>query len=176
MTPRQYLMAAGLAVSAALALWGDKRPADDSVDAPLPSVRAVAAPAAHAAGRSVPDSSILLVDARHLVEASGGGTAAHASPFASASWAPAAPPPLAAPVAEQAAAPAAPVVPFTVLGKALSNNTWEVFLANGNTTYVVHENSTVDDTYRIDSIQPPTLQLTYLPMNTVHHLDIGAAQ
>ncbi|KAF1016128.1 MAG: hypothetical protein GAK31_01612 [Stenotrophomonas maltophilia] len=132
MTPRQYLMAAGLAVSAALALWGDKRLADDSVDAPLPSARAVAAPAA--------------------------------------------PPPLAAPVAEQAAPAAAPVVPFTVLDKALSNNTWEVFLANGNNTYVIHENSTVDYTYRIDSIQPPALQLTYLPMNTVQHLDIGAAQ
>ncbi|WMJ70177.1 hypothetical protein [Stenotrophomonas sp. 24(2023)] len=180
MTPRHLMMVTGLVASAALALWGDKRPdgADDAaVAAPATAVVATATtPVRRAGGHTVPDSSILLVQARHLVGTDGQARPGGPSPFASASWAPAEPVSMMPAVPVQAEAPSAPMVPFTVLGKALSNNVWEVFLANGASTYVVHEQSTVDDNYRIDSIQPPTMQLTYLPMNTVQTLDIGAAQ
>jgi len=194
MTPRHLLMAAGLIGASALVLWGDNSPADTPASAAarpaLPTATAqspaLAGKPASTAGRTVPDSSILLVQGRRDLlapsltdahEARAGQDIARAVPFASASWGPAVGAPAVLPPQVQVpAAPSVPALPFTVLGKALSNNVWEVFLANGASTYVVREHSTVDDHYRIDSIQPPTMQLTYLPMNTVQQLDIGAAQ
>jgi hypothetical protein len=37
----------------------------------------------------------------------------------------------------------------------------------------VHENDVIDGIYRVDAIAPPTLTLTYLPLNQVQQLNIG---
>jgi hypothetical protein len=51
---------------------------------------------------------------------------------------------------------------------------WEVFLARGgDRTYVVRNQTVIEGVYRVDAIAPPTLKLTYLPLNQVQQLNIG---
>ena len=67
----------------------------------------------------------------------------------------------------------APPLPFIFLGKAVSADGLEVFLARGESTFVVTKSSVIEGTYRVDSIAPPLLWLTYLPLNQVQQLNIG---
>lgn len=92
--------------------------------------------------------------------------------FASGGWTPPPAPlqPLPAPV------PMAPELPFTFLGKKLEGNAWEVFLARGEQSFVVREGSVLENTYRIDTIRPPSLSLTYLPLGQSQSLLIGDFQ
>ncbi|WP_413345644.1 hypothetical protein [Massilia sp. CT11-108] len=70
--------------------------------------------------------------------------------------------------------PTAPPLPFTFIGKSVGDGAWEVYLARGDRTYVVREKGAViDGTYRVESIAPPVLTLTYLPLNQVQQLNIG---
>jgi hypothetical protein len=84
------------------------------------------------------------------------------APPAQANVAPPPPPP-----------PMAPPLPFTYLGKANEAGRWEVYLSQGEKTYVVKAKETIDGVYRVDAIAPPTLTLTYLPLNQVQTLNIG---
>ncbi|HEY0063319.1 MAG TPA: hypothetical protein VGC21_14465, partial [Telluria sp.] len=93
-------------------------------------------------------------------------------------WTPPPPAPDANALAAAAAAapppaPVAPPLPFTFLGKAVANGSWEVFLARGEQTYIVRNKMVIDGTYRVDAINPPNLTLTYLPLNQVQQLNIG---
>jgi len=72
--------------------------------------------------------------------------------------------------------PGVPQLPFTYIGKQLSAGHWEVYLARGDDTLIVHDQMTIDDTYRVDSIAPPNLTLVYLPLKLVQTLDIGNAE
>ena len=92
--------------------------------------------------------------------------------FASGGWTPPPAPlqPLPPPV------PMAPELPFTFLGKKLEGNAWEVFLARGEQSFVVREGSVLENTYRIDTIRPPSLSLTYLPLGQSQSLLIGDSQ
>jgi hypothetical protein len=38
---------------------------------------------------------------------------------------------------------------------------------------VVRDKTVIDGTYRVDTIAPPVLTLTYLPLNQVQQLNIG---
>ena len=69
--------------------------------------------------------------------------------------------------------PTAPTLPFIYLGKKVDDHIWEVYLARGEQTYIVREKTLIDNTYRVDSIRPPTLSLTYLPLNQAQTLSIG---
>lgn len=90
------------------------------------------------------------------------------------------PPPAAPTAAEQAAAhappppPMAPPLPFRYFGKAAQDGAWEVYLARGDQTYVVRYRSVIDGAYRVERIAPPLLTLTYLPLNQVQQINIGA--
>ena len=90
------------------------------------------------------------------------------------------PPPPAATAAERAAAnappppPVAPPLPFNYFGKAVQDGAWEVYLARGDKTYVVRNSTVIDGAYRIDRIAPPLLTVTYLPLNQVQQINIGA--
>jgi hypothetical protein len=75
-----------------------------------------------------------------------------------------------------APAPAAPVLPFTYIGKKLEAGVWEVFLARGEQSFVVREGAVIENTYRIDKIAPPNLSLTYLPLGHTQNLSIGASE
>ena len=70
--------------------------------------------------------------------------------------------------------PTAPPLPFTLIGKANENGAWEVYLARAGKTYIVKPKTVIDGMYRVDAIAPPFLTLTYLPLNQVQQLNIGA--
>ncbi|HZX27281.1 MAG TPA: hypothetical protein VFF16_09440, partial [Telluria sp.] len=93
--------------------------------------------------------------------------------FQSQNWNPPPPPP---PPPAPPPPPTAPALPFTVIGKALSNGVWEAYLSRNDQIYVVRPGDVLDGTYRIDSIAPPLMTLTYLPMNQVQQLNIGATE
>jgi hypothetical protein len=92
--------------------------------------------------------------------------------FAATSWAP--PPPKAEPPPQPP--PTAPALPFRYLGKQWTGELWEVFVSRGEQTLLLRENQTVEATYRIDSIKPPQMVLTYLPLNEQQTMNIGAAE
>ncbi|MDP9109696.1 MAG: hypothetical protein M3N23_11605, partial [Pseudomonadota bacterium] len=96
--------------------------------------------------------------------------------FASQNWEPPPPPPAPPSKPSPAPPPAPPALPFTFLGKQLQDGVWQVFLARGDDTFIVHEHSVIDGAYRIDAIVPPQLSLTYLPMKHMQTLFIGGIE
>ncbi len=69
--------------------------------------------------------------------------------------------------------PMAPPLPFSFLGKQRTGETWEVFLSDGQRTYVVRDETVINNMYRVDSIRPPTLSMTYLPLKQAQTLVVG---
>lgn len=84
---------------------------------------------------------------------------------------PAPPPP-----AEQIAAPTAPPLPFTYMGRILDNGVETVFLATPQNNYMVHSGDVVNNQYRIDSIDNGQMIFTYLPLTITQTLAIGEIQ
>ncbi len=126
-------------------------------------------------GPTVGDGAIVVPTPREtLIDAD--GTPAQQRLFVSQNWGPPPPPPSSTPVPSTPLPPSAPPMPFTYLGKAQAGDTWEVYLARGDKTFIVHDNSVVDDVYRVESIKPPRLSLIYIPLNQQQSLDIGATQ
>jgi hypothetical protein len=90
------------------------------------------------------------------------------------------PPVDAVPAGTDAVSPAptfATPLPWQVIGKQhVEGEGWTVFLARGAETCVVREGDTLDDTYRVATIKPPTLTLLHLKRKTARTLDIGEAK
>ena len=182
MKRRHQLLVAGLAIAVWLAFFGDKTPST-GVSRPVTRTPLSAAAELAAKTTSVPqngvaqsakteDEPVILVlhpreplVGRTLTEAKNDATL-----FASQTWRPPPPPP---PKPPPAPPPAAPPLPFVYLGKKTEGGMWEVFMARGDKTYIVHEQSLVEGMYRIDSIKPPLLSLTYIPLSQVQTLAIG---
>ena len=158
MKPRHLLMGAALVVAAGFALFGDKSPNGATVE-PAPRTNTSSA---RMSSSHLPDRAAL------LGAGIGGGDA-----FARHDWTPPPPPPAPAPPSPPPPPPSAPPLPFTFLGKAVSNGEWEVFLARGNETLIVRDKKVIDGVYRIDAIAPPLMTMTYLPLNQVQQLNIG---
>jgi hypothetical protein len=188
MKPYQIAMALALVGAAGLVLFGDKTPASDIAEpvarrgaaAPASASAAAAAAApARADGKPAGNVAILRLKPRtELVGEAGDATfGAGEGVFQGQNWNPPAPVPTAA---EQAAAnappppPTAPPVPFNYFGKAAQDGVWEVYLARGDKTYVVRNHTVIDGAYRIDRIAPPLMTVTYLPLNQVQQMNIGA--
>ncbi len=72
--------------------------------------------------------------------------------------------------------PQAPPVPFTYMGKMLDGNDTVAFLTRAGRSYVVRGGDTLDNTYRVDHIDPNQLTMTYLPLNIQQQLALGASQ
>jgi hypothetical protein len=70
----------------------------------------------------------------------------------------------------------APALPFVYLGKVLENGVWEVFLARGNETLIVRKQMVIDGAYRVDTIAPPSMTMTYLPLQQVQQINIGVPE
>jgi hypothetical protein len=191
MKMRHLAMLAALLVAAWLALFGDKTPnggasaaVDRSTSAQKSSAQrdvATAAPGdvsgdalSHSSSGSghKPKADITVLALRNRAELIGGASSSDGtSLFGAQSWTP---PPL--PVkALPPPAPTAPALPFTYLGKKREDTTWEVYLARGDTTLIVHDKSMIEGTYRVELIKPPSLTLTYLPLNQSQTLQIGDA-
>jgi len=170
MKPRHILMGVALAVAAALAAFGDKTP--DADGAVAEAVERPAQPA-RAAGtqRAAAPAAILRLQPR--AELIGNVSASGDDLFGSQDWTPPPPPP----PAQQAGpppAPMAPPLPFTFIGKSLEDGKWEVYLATGERTHIAVEGGTLDGAWRVERIAPPLMTLTYLPLNQVQQLNIGA--
>lgn len=196
MKTRHMIMAAALVGAAALVAFGDNSP-DGEVAEPVaragspvtanvpvdPQLAARAqAPAvlppqaapepARAQGstaKAAPHILRLLPRQALVGQGDGGGDV-----FATRDWTPPPPPPPPQQAAPPPPPPSAPPLPFTLLGKALEDGAWEVYLARAGKTYVVKPKTVIDGTYRVDAIAPPFLTLTYLPLNQVQQLNIGA--
>jgi hypothetical protein len=201
MTPRHVLMGAALAGAAALVLFGDRTPDSGVAEpaerhAPKAGPATSPAPAAPVAAQAVPaaappagsaatgrtgkgappaDAAILrLLPRAQLVGEPGDAVAAGADGmFGTQTFTPPPPPP---PKPPPPPPPVAPPLPYTYIGKAASDGVWEVFLARGpDRTLIVRQQMVLDGAYRIDSIAPPVMKLTYLPLNQVQQLNIGVA-
>lgn len=194
MKTQHLLMSAGLAGAAGLAFFGDKT-VDSGVAAPV--VRQAAVPTSFSAaqptpaGKSVIGSSapietgsqvdhkfqaaqeeaevrILTLQPRAGLIGAASGRGSDGL-FASKSWTP--PPKLAK--LEPPPPPSAPPLPFTYLGKQTAGGHMEVYLARGDEIFVVRDQTVIQNTYRVESIKPPTLSLVYLPLNEIQRLSIG---
>ena len=101
--------------------------------------------------------------------------------FGSQSWTPPPPPSLPPATALKPPPPlpppppVAPPLPFVYLGKKLEDGKWEVYLSRGENVLIAREHSVLDDAYRTESIEPPLLSLTYLPLKKVQTIAIGGA-
>ncbi|VXB19737.1 hypothetical protein [Massilia sp. 9I] len=180
MKPRHIAMGAALVVAAALVVFGDNTP-EDVVAEP---VERAAAPVAVAPARTDSASAakekdkavailrlvpreVLIGDSDDRFNQGGNGV------FARQDWTPPPPPPPPAQPAPPPPPPSAPPLPFTFIGKSLQDGAWEIYLARGERTYLVRDDTVIDGTYRVDAIKPPVLTLTYLPLNQVQQLNIG---
>lgn len=187
MKPQHALMALALVASAWLALFGDKTPADQAaadVAGPVDRPARTGAPGQAApvpvSPRSVSPSSaassgavtILRLRERAPYAPRRGQELPEAALFGSTSWNPPPPPVTAGPPPP----PQAPPLPYSFIGKKQEDGAWEVYLAVGDDTRVVRAHSVLDGQYRIDAIRPPTLSLTYLPLQQVQTLNIGTAE
>ncbi|GGE67525.1 hypothetical protein [Massilia psychrophila] len=175
MMARHLLLGAALLVAAGFALFGDNSPSGAVVE---PALRANAANAANAAAvparaaQKAAAVTILRLEERTALVVAGEGSAGRDA-FASHDWTPPPPKPPPPSPPPPPPPPSAPPLPFTFLGKAVSNGQWEVFLARGSETLIVRDKMVLDGVYRIDAIAPPGMTMTYLPLNQVQQLNIG---
>ena len=157
-----------LAVAGWLAAFGNTSPAAPEVSLPTrPAARATDA----VRGEPAAESLVALVPRSTLVPDAGAEPPAR-DPFSARSWRPAAPAQgaLAAP-----AAPTAPAPPYAFVGKKQEAGAWEVFLARGEQNFLAREGQVLEGQWRVDQVQPPTLTLTYLPLDARQTLAIGEA-
>lgn len=188
MKTRQILMAVGFAGAAWLAIFGD-RSVDSEIAEPVaipsalpPSISAaqpapaskgvyrsstrIEAESGFSAGES--QTQILALQPRsELIGTTRSGQGGDL--FASKSWTP---PPVLSKLAPPPP-PTAPPLPFTYLGKQTADGQMEVYLARGEEVFVVRDQTVIQNTYRVESIKPPTLSLVYLPLNETQQLSIG---
>ncbi|HEY0490551.1 MAG TPA: hypothetical protein VGD30_13640 [Telluria sp.] len=178
MNPRVLGYGAALAAAAALVIFGDNTPdsgvAEAVERAPVQASQNAAPVRIASRSAGVSDPAILRVHDRAALVGEGGDVA-DAGVFGTQDWNPPPPPPAPAPSLPPPA-PAAPALPFTFIGKAVSDGAVEVYLSRSGTTYIVRDNMVIDGIYRVDSISPPTLTLTYLPLNQVQQINIGVLE
>ncbi|MGW8391253.1 hypothetical protein [Pseudoduganella sp. HUAS MS19] len=183
MKPRHMLMGVALLGAAALVLFGDKT-ADDTVAQaverkPARAQAASAPPAEKVTAAAPGEAAILrLVPREELIGAVGEGSfKSKDGVFGGQNWNPPPPQPTAAELKPPPPPPpTAPPLPFQYLGKAAAEGAWEVYLGRGEQTFVVKKGMQIDGMYRVDAIAPPTLTITYLPMNQVQQLNIGVIE
>ncbi len=70
--------------------------------------------------------------------------------------------------------PVTPSLPFVYAGKLGEDGKYIVFLSAGERNLTAHVGDVIDQTWRIDSIDPYLMKFTYLPLNSEVKLTIGA--
>jgi hypothetical protein len=95
------------------------------------------------------------------------------NPFATKSWyVPPPPPPIAKPLPPPK--PTAPPLPFAYVGRYDSGDEPPVILLlRGDRLYTVSEGEPIDDSYRLDRIDPGRIEITYLPLQETQVLQTG---
>lgn len=173
MTPRHYLLLAGVLGAGALLLFGERQPVAEVAEA----VERAVAPARHSAARpEAAQPAILALLPRSEVAGEDGDTFGGADGvFQSQNWTPP-PPKTVAVAAPPPPPPMAPPLPFVYLGKAAADGAWEVFLSRADKTYIVRTNTVIDGAYKVVAIAPPMMTINYLPLNQVQQLNIGVLE
>lgn len=69
--------------------------------------------------------------------------------------------------------PTAPALPFRYLGKLFGDDEYIVFLSLHGKSLSVKMGDVLQQTYRVDEIKPPIMQVTYLPLNIKQSFMIG---
>ncbi|HTD05057.1 hypothetical protein [Undibacterium sp.] len=185
MNIRPLILGAGFCTALWLALFADKTP-EAAIAEPVTRPSTLSKPASDTgasqlvvtANTSEPDtgsetaaSKVMILALRERSDLI--GTARTQDPiFVTQNWTPPPPPP---PPVAPTPPPIAPPLPFTFIGKKYEDHKWEIYLAQGEQTYVASENTQIAGAYRIDKIEPPTMTLTYLPLNQIQTLNIGGA-
>lgn len=96
-------------------------------------------------------------------------------PFAGKSWY-VPPPPPPPPKVQEAPRPTAPSLPFKYMGRMQEEGgQMVIYLTQGRRAYSVKMGDTIDGTYRLESISPGQIVLTYLPLDTRQTLNTGSA-
>lgn len=194
MKPRHIVLGCALLVSAALAAFGkrDAGPAvAEAVERPAvrPAARAVLAPVLPAPAARTQQAAeapqVLALAPRETLigdrdeqfaqagQGAGGSGSGSGALFVHQDWTPPPPPPPPPAPPPPPPPPSAPPLPYTFIGKSVTNGVWEVYLARGDRTYVVHDKETIDGMYRVEAIAPPLMTLTYLPLKQMQQLNIG---
>ena len=94
--------------------------------------------------------------------------------FPSKSWYVPPPPPKV--VAGPPLVPTAPPFTYKYIGKMIEEqNVSTVFLENKNRIFIVRAGDTIDNQYRVETIDPPDMMLTYLPLDIKQTVQIGEA-
>jgi len=75
-----------------------------------------------------------------------------------------------------APSPSAPPLPFTYMGKLMSDGDLAVFLVQGERNLIVHEGDTIDSLYRVERIAEGDITLLFLPLNQRQTMVIGEPQ
>ena len=75
-----------------------------------------------------------------------------------------------------APSPTAPPLPFTYMGKLMSDGDLAVFLVQGERNLIVHEGDTIDSLYRVERIAEGDITLLFLPLNQLQTMAIGEPQ
>ena len=75
-----------------------------------------------------------------------------------------------------APSPSAPPLPFTYMGKLMSEGEVAVFLVEGERNLIVHEGDTIDSLYRVERIAEGDITLLFLPLNERQTIVIGEPQ
>jgi len=171
--PRQRLWigAIGLLGSAWLAFFGDKTPSGTAQPVSRPVLANKPQPAsptvrpAEQARRSTPELQDLVPRAQTIRRS----PLTSVDIFSTRNWTPP-PPPI---VAEPVPVPVAPAVPYIYIGKKQESGLWEVYLSRNDTTYVARRGVTLEGTYLVERVEPPTVILKYLPLNQLQSLAIG---
>lgn len=171
---RWWILGPLLVGSFLLAVFGDKTPADSVVVVVAPRGQTAQRPVTSeqpALGVAAPPGAgaQVLVPRDQLVRS--GERAPVRDLFSQHSWAP--PVPKARPVVMPVVVPTAPPLPFVYVGKKQEGGHWEVYLGQGEKTFVVREGQVLEGQYRVDAIKPPQMELVYLPLGQSQNLSIG---
>lgn len=173
MKPRHIALTLALLVSAGLVLFGDREPEIEVVESVerRPAVSSPLATPAHAATRApaAGPTVMRLIPREELI----GDEDGEVSAFQSQNWNPP-PPPAPPPPPPEPPAPRAPPLPFTFIGKTLGDGRWEIHLSQGDRVHTVRAGDVIDGAWRVDTVAPPVMTITYLPLEQTQQMNIGA--
>lgn len=188
LSPRHYVLAAGLAVSIAAALWAAQiEPEDADLAQPVAAQRRAPVPVGGAASAAKPG----MVAASPAALASAPvpaplpvpnwapaerGAWAPAAESQFAAWAPPAPPPPPpAPPPPPPAEPVAPPFPYQLIGRLVEAEGAVALLSSPAKTLAVKTGEVIDGQWRVDQIHERGLNLTWLPAKLTQSVNFRAA-